>query len=52
MVRPMSTAAEDIGSERRRSMRPFDRSSAIPTPVNDELNSTVWAKMPGSRYCL
>ena len=48
----MSTAAGYIGSERRRSMMPLLRSSATPTPVNAELNSTVWAKMPGMTYCV
>ena len=52
MVRPMSTADEYIGSDRSRSTRPLERSSAMPTPVNAEPNSTVWAKMPGIRYWL
>ena len=51
-VRPMSTAPGYIGSERRRSMMPFWRSSAMPTLVNAELNSTVWVKMPGITYCV
>ena len=48
----MSTAEGYIGSDRSRSMMPLLRSSAMPTPVNAEPNSTVWAKMPGIRYCL
>ncbi len=51
IVRPISTAACEIGRERSRSMKPFWRSSASPTPVKAEPNTTVWAKMPGSRYC-
>jgi hypothetical protein len=51
-VRPTSTADWYIGSDRNRSMMPLVRSSARPTLVNVELNNTVWAKMPGSRYCL
>ena len=51
-VRPMSTAPGYIGSERSRSMMPFWRSSAMPTLVNAELNSTVWVKMPGITYCV
>ena len=48
-VRPMSTADRAIGSDRRRSMRPFWRSSASPTPVNAELNTIDWLKIPGNR---
>ena len=48
-VRPMSTADRAIGSDRSRSMRPFWRSSARPTPVNAELNTSVWLKIPGNR---
>jgi hypothetical protein len=51
-VRPTSTAAWAMGSERSRSMSPLDRSSARPTPVKAEPNSTVCEKMPGIRYCL
>ena len=32
-VRPVSTAARDIGSERNRSINPFRRSSARPSAV-------------------
>jgi hypothetical protein len=52
IVRPMSTPDWYMGSDRSRSMIPLLRSSARPTPVNDEPNSTVWAKMPGRRYCV
>ena len=50
-VRPISTEPWCIGNERSRSMMPLLRSSATPTPVKAELNSTVWAKMPGITYC-
>src|SRR6187431_1323453 len=49
-VRPMSTAARDIGSERSRSIKPLLMSSARPTAVNDEPNTSDWAKIPGIRY--
>ena len=51
-VRPISTAARDIGSERNRSMMPFCISSASPAPVNVAPKMTVWAKMPGIRNSL
>ena len=50
-VCPISTAAGYIGSERSRSMMPLLRSSAMPTPVKAELNTIVWAKIPGMTYC-
>ena len=50
-VRPISTADWLMGSERSRSIRPFCMSSATPAPVKLEPNSTVWANIPGSRYC-
>jgi hypothetical protein len=50
-VRPMSTADWYIGSDRSRSMNPLDMSSAMPMPVKAEPNTTVWAKMPGTRNC-
>ena len=52
MVRPSSTADGYIGSERSRSMKPLLRSSAIPSPVKIEPNTTVWAKIPGITNCL
>ena len=48
-MRPTSTAERAIGSERNRSMSPFWRSSASPTPVVSEPNTTVCTKMPGIR---
>lgn len=47
----MRTADGYIGSDRSRSMNPFDMSSAMPIPVNAEPNSTVWAKIPGTTNC-
>ena len=48
-VRPISTADRDMGSDRKRSMRPFCRSSARLAPVVVLPKTTVWAKIPGSR---
>ena len=48
-VRPISTAARDIGSDRNRSMMPFCMSSARPAPVVVDTKMTVWAKIPGIR---
>ena len=47
MVRPVSTAAREIGSERNRSMRPRCRSSARPTPVVSAPNTIVCTNTPG-----
>jgi len=48
-VRPASTAERDIGSDWNRSMRPLWRSSARPTPVWIDPNTTVCANTPGIR---
>ena len=48
-VRPVSTAERAIGSERKRSMSPFCKSSASPTPVVRAPNTTVCTKIPGMR---
>ncbi len=48
-VRPASTAERAIGSERNRSMMPFCRSSARPTPVCVDAKIAVCTKMPGIR---
>ena len=48
-VRPASTADRAIGSDRNRSMRPWRRSSARPTPVFTLPKVTVCTKMPGIR---
>jgi hypothetical protein len=48
-VRPISTAARDIGSERKRSIRPRCRSSASPTPVVNDPNATVFTNTPAIR---
>ena len=50
VVRPTSTAARDMGSDRNRSMMPFCRSSARPIAVMPDPNITVCAKMPAMRY--
>ena len=52
-VRPTSTAARDMGRDRKRFMMPFCMSSARPAPVKVAPNTTVWAKIPpirNSRY--
>ena len=48
-VRPASTAARDIGSERKRSIRPFFRSSARPIAVTKPPKDIVWTMIPGIR---
>jgi hypothetical protein len=46
-VRPASTAARDIGSERKRSIRPFFTSSESPRAVTNP--AIDWTTMPGIR---
>ena len=46
-VRPASTAERAMGSARKRSIRPFCRSSDRPTAVLTAPNMTVCTKMPG-----
>jgi hypothetical protein len=48
-VRPASTAERAIGNDLNRSMSPFWRSSASPTPVCRALKIAVWTKIPGIR---
>ena len=48
-VRPTMTAARDIGSERKRSMRPVDRSTAIPMAAPWAVPPMLTAKMPAIR---
>ena len=48
-VRPASTAARDIGSERKRSIRPFWTSSESPSAVTNPPNAIDWTMMPGIR---
>ena len=48
-VRPASTAERAIGSERKRSMRPFRRSSDRPIAVTNPPNAIVWTMIPGIR---
>jgi hypothetical protein len=48
-VRPASTAARDIGSERKRSISPLPRSSARPRAVTNPPNDIVWTMIPGIR---
>ena len=49
MVRPARTAPRDIGSERKRSIRPFLRSSESPRAVTKPPNDIVWTRIPGIR---
>ena len=51
-MRPLSTAERAIGSERKRSISPLLRSSAIPIAVVIEAKPSVWTKIPGIRYSL
>ena len=48
-VRPASTAERDIGSERKRSIRPLRRSSLSPIAVTKPPNAIVWTMIPGIR---
>ena len=48
-VRPASTAARDIGSERKRSTSPFFRSSARPSAVTKPPKAIVCTMIPGIR---
>jgi hypothetical protein len=48
-VRPSSTAARDIGSERKRSTSPFWTSSLSPSAVTNPPNAIDWTMMPGIR---
>jgi hypothetical protein len=48
-VRPASTAERAIGSERKRSIRPFLRSSVSPTAVSAPPKQIVCTRMPGIR---
>ena len=48
-VRPASTADRTIGSDLNRSISPFWRSSASPTPVCSAAKIAVCTKMPGIR---
>ena len=48
-VRPASTAARAIGSERKRSIRPLDRSSLRPIAVTNPPKAMFWTMIPGSR---
>ena len=48
-VRPASTAERAIGSDRKRSISPVDRSSASPTPVVVDANAVVCTKIPAIR---
>ena len=49
VVRPISTAERDIGSDRKRSMMPFFMSSARPIAVVVEPKMAFWTKIPGIR---
>ena len=48
-VRPVSTAEGVIGSDRKRSMSPFFRSSASPSAVTNPPNAIDWTRIPGIR---
>ena len=48
-VRPASTAARDIGSERKRSISPLCTSSDSPRAVTKPPKAIDWAMMPGIR---
>jgi hypothetical protein len=49
IVRPVSTAARDIGSDRNRSIRPFWTSSESPSAVTNPPKAIDWTMMPGIR---
>jgi len=48
-VRAVSTAARDIGRDRKRSIRPFLTSSDSPSAVTKPPNAIDWTMMPGIR---
>jgi hypothetical protein len=48
-VRPASTAARDMGSERKRSIRPFRTSSESPRAVTNPPKAMDCTMMPGIR---
>jgi hypothetical protein len=48
-VRPSSTAARDIGSERKRSISPLCTSSVRPSAVTKPPKAIDWTMMPGIR---
>ena len=48
-VRPASTAARAMGSERKRSMRPLWRSSLRPSAVTKPPKAMFWTMIPGIR---
>ena len=48
-VRPASTAARAIGSERKRSIRPLCRSSLSPSAVTNPPKAVFWTMIPGIR---
>ncbi len=48
-VRPVTTAERDIGSDRKRSISPFLRSSASPSAVTKPPKVIDWTTIPGIR---
>ena len=48
-IRPASTAGPHIGSERKRSISPFFRSSARPSAVTNPPKTIDWTMIPGIR---
>ena len=49
VVRPARTAARAIGSDRKRSIRPFCMSSFSPSAVTNPPKAMFWTMMPGMR---
>ena len=48
-IRPAITAGPHIGSERKRSIRPFFRSSESPSAVTKPPKTIDWTMIPGIR---
>jgi hypothetical protein len=48
-VRPVSTAARDMGRDRKRSISPFFRSSESPSAVTNPPKAIDWTMIPGIR---
>ena len=50
-VRPKITAPREIGSDLKRSIKPFFISSAKPIAVEAKVKATVCTKIPGISSC-
>jgi hypothetical protein len=48
-VRPVSTAARDMGRDQKRSISPFFRSSESPSAVTNPPKAIDWTMIPGIR---